>query len=273
MMRNVLICCFLLLLCACNQDRQKAAALLTRAESCYEQEQYAIAKSLIDSLNKIYPNEFTVRKESRNLMRKIESDEQSRNLAFCDSMLLEEKARVEILKQPFILEKHDEYDEIGKYILPSQLIEKNLQKTYLRCGVNEQGEMYIASVYYGAKAINHNQLRIVAPDGSYAETQWVPRDGALNYSFSDNGMISEIVTYQQSKENGVIAFIYSLSKIQLKAELIDEKKCYSFVISESDKQSIAATRDLAVALTNIEQLSRETEKVKARIDFLNAKSK
>ena len=273
MMRNVFLCSFLLLFCACNQDEQKATALLTEAKSYYEQQQYANAKLLIDSLNKTYPKEIQVRKESRNLMRTMQLDEQARNIAFCDSVLLEEKAQAEALKSQFIFEKNDEYDEIGKFLAKSQLLEKNLQKTYLRCSVNERGEMHISSVFYGDKAINHNQLKVVAPDGSYTETQVVPRDGALNYSFSNGGMISEIVTYSQSKENGVIAFIYSLSKDKLKAELINEKKLYSFVISEADKQAIKETRDLATALTNIERLNKEIEKAKARVDYLNTKTK
>ena len=267
--KNVLFLCFLLPLCACNQDGQKAAELLSQAKSYYGQQQFSKAKLLLDSLNKTYPKEIAVRKESRDLMRTIQLDELMRNISFCDSMLLEEQAHVDALKPQFIFEKNDEYDETGKYIAKSQLLEKNLQKTYLRCGVNERGEMYIASVYYGAKAINHNQLRVVAPDGSYAETQVVERDGALNYSFSDGGMISEIVTYSQSKENGVTAFIYNLSNDRLKAELFNEKSRYSFVISEADKQSIKETRDLATALTNIERLGKEIEKAKARVEYLN----
>ena len=272
MKNSIVLLYFLLLLCACNQNEQKAIELLFEAKSYHQQQQFSRAKLLLDSLNITYPKEISVRKESRELMRTIQIDEQKRNIAFCDSMLLEEKAHVEALKPQFIFEKNEEYDEIGKYIAKSHLLEKNLQKTYLRCGVNEQGEIYLASIYYGAKAINHNQLKVVARDGSYAATEVVARDGALNYSFSDGGMISEIVTYLQSKENGVIAFIYNLSNDQLKAELFNEKARYSFIISAADKQSIKETRDLATALTNIQQLNKEIEKAKKRIVILNTKA-
>ncbi len=261
------------LLFSCDQNQEKANMLLTQAQSYYDLRQYAGAKLLLDSLDKTYPKEITIRKEGLHLMRTIELDEQIRNIAFCDSMLIEAKAQVEILKPQFVFEKDAEYDEFGKYIVKQQILEKNLRKTYIRCGVNELGEMFIASVYYGTKAINHNQLKVVASDGSYAETQIVPRDGALNYSFSDGGMVSEIVTYSQLRENGVAAFIYSKTKEKLKAELMNETSRYSFFISDADKRSLVTTRDLATALLNIVQLGREIEKSKERIRYLNERIK
>ena len=63
-----------------------------------------------------------------------------------------------------------EYQNIGNYLHPSQVIEKNLHRSFLRFQVDENGVMSMTSIYCGAHNIHHVAVKVTAPDGSFAET-------------------------------------------------------------------------------------------------------
>ncbi len=255
---------------ACNNDKKLAQENLERARFLCENNQFEAAKRSIDSLKINFPKEVSTLKEGLQIMRQVELKELERNINYCDSMLIVKTAQADSMRPLFVFEKDPKYDDIGKYIDKQQVLERNLGRSYIRSGVNELGEMYLASVYHGGGRIKHNQLKVSAPDQTYAETAAIPEDGGLNFSFQDLGMTTEVVTYQNEKDNGVILFIYNNAKERLKADLSGGKS-YSFIISDGDKKSLIKTHDFAVVLSDIQQLGKENEKSKARIEYLRTK--
>lgn len=271
-MKKYLYLCFLALwTISCNNDSKLAENLLNEAQAYYESHEYANAKSYLDSLKNTFPKEAAIQREALQLMRKIDLGEQIRNLNYCDSMLIVCRSKADSLKQHFIFEKDADYDEIGKYVSKQQKIENNVQRSYIRCGVNERGEMYLASVYYGANPINHSQLKVFAPDGQYTETEIISRDGGLNYSFKDLGTTTEIVTYLKGKDGGVIQFIYNHHNEKLKAEYLGGGKTYTFQITVNDKDAVVETSELATVLNDIDRLEKEIQKAQGRIEYLRTK--
>ena len=121
------------------------AAILTgcNGDEMYENNEFFGAKNEIDSIRTLYPKEVKVLKQGLTLMRQVEVKEAERNIAFCDSLLPIKLEEVEGLKKGFAFEKDSVYEEIGNYIWKQQTIERNVQRCYVRCGVNEEGEMYL----------------------------------------------------------------------------------------------------------------------------------
>ena len=152
-MKKSAICITLatLALAGCNNDEKNAQARLDNARSMYEQNEFFAAKNEIDSIRILYPKEFKVIREGLTLMRQVEQKEAERNLAFCDSLIPVKQQELEGLKKGFNFEKDSAYNEIGNYVSKQQTIERNIQRCYIRSGVNEKGEMYLASVYFGGK--------------------------------------------------------------------------------------------------------------------------
>ncbi len=259
-----------LLFTACNNNKKLAQENLERARILSENHQFEAAKQSLDSLKVNFPKEVGVLKDGLQVMRQVELREQERNIQYCDSMLIVKTAEADSMKVLFIFEKDPKYDDIGKYIDKQQVLERNIGRSYIRSGVNELGEMYIASVYHGGGKLKHNQLKVSAPDQSFSETSVIPEDGGVNFSFQDLGMTTEVVTYQNNKDNGVILFIYNNSKYRLKAELLGGKP-YSFFISDGDKKSLIKTHDFSVVLSDIQRLEKEKEKAKTRIEYLKSK--
>lgn len=259
-----------LVLTGCNNNEKAAQARLDNARSMYERSEFFAAKSEIDSIRILYPKEFDIIRKGLTLMRQVEQKEAERNLAFCDSLLPIKLQELDVLKKNFNLEKDSAYNEIGNYVSKQQTIEKNIQRCYIRSGVNEKGEMYLASVFYGGKPINHTGIKLTTKNDLFAETPAIPYDGGLNYHFKDMGSTTEVVTYIGEKCKDVVELIYNNPKERIRVEYTGGKP-YVLYIADTDKKAIAATYELAVVLSDIEKLTREKEKSIKKLAYLEKK--
>lgn len=260
-----------LALAGCNNTEKEAQARFEKAKAMYEQEEFFAAKNEIDSIRALYPREVKVLKASLALMRQVELKEAERNIAFCDSLLPIKYHEADSIKNHgFTFEKDSVYEEIGTFIWKQQTVERNVQRCYVRCGVNEKGEMYLASVYFGGKPINHTGIKLSLKNGISAETASIPYDGGVNYHFKDLGNTTEVVTYKG--ENGIdaIKLIYANPKERIKVEYTGGKP-YTIYMADADKRAILATYDLAVVLTDIENMTKEKDKATKKIEYLTRK--
>jgi len=134
-----LLCGWMLLLSACGREKE-AKAGLERARVLYEERQFAAAKNAIDTLRMRYPEEVAVLKESLTLMRLVERGESERNIAFCDGLIPIRAEEAEAMKKNFVLEKDTVYEDVGHYVWKQKTVERNVERSYIRCGVDEKGE-------------------------------------------------------------------------------------------------------------------------------------
>lgn len=259
-----------ILLSGCGREAKEAKARFDNAKALYERNNLYAAKSEIDSIRLLYPGEIEVLKESLQLMRQIDLKECQRNIAFCDSLLPIKTVEAEKLKQGFSFEKEEQYEEIGNYVWKQQTVERNVERSYIRGGVNEKGQMYLASVFYGNGPLNHTGLKVSNNEGLSAETATIPYDGGKNYRFKDLGMTTEIVTYKGAECEAAAKFIYSNRDGRIKAEYIGGKKFFLY-IADGDKKAIAATFELATVLSDIESMKQEKEKATKKIAYITHK--
>ena len=266
--RSLLGGAMLLLTVACGHEKE-ARAELDRARALYDSRQYPAARNAIDTLRMRYPEEVAVMKDALALMRLVERGECERNIAYCDSLIPVRQAEVEQLKQGFVLERDARYDEVGRYVRPEHAVERNIGRSYLRCGVNEQGEIYLTSVYSGTAPINHTGLRIIAPDGAYAITAEIPYDGGVNYRFKDEGRTTEVVTYAGDKCIDAVRFVDGIADgTRLHAEYTGGR-AFAITLTDADCRAIRATLRLAEALTDIEAMRKEREKSARKIAYID----
>ena len=270
-MKHILYVMALLLFLSCENQEKKARIELQKAQSMYDRKEYAGAKRTLDSLKINYPKEFPVLRERQALIKKIELAEQTRNLLHCDSLLQCKWVELDENKKNFIFEKDTAYEDIGKYIHKTQQIEANLQKSYIRSGVNELGEMFITSIYYSSRPNKHTALKVSAKGGEYAQTESIPHDGGNNYTFTDEGMHTEAVTYTKDKDNGAILFIYDRVKEPITATYIGDKEI-TITMSNADKVAVVETYNLSITLSDIEKLKKEINIAQAKIDYLNERA-
>lgn len=243
---------------------------LMRAKELIQKQQYQLAKIYVDSVRIRFPKEFAKIREGLSVLREINFAEQNRTLAFCDSMLEIRQNELPAAKSNFTFEKNMEYETIGHYVYKSQVQDKNLGRTFLQTKVDEKGNLVLTSYYCGSRALNHNRVHVSAPDGTYAETATVPKDGALNYAFNDGSTRYEIVRFNRKSENGVINFVL-LHQQQSVTVTLNGGTSKAYMLSNGDKQAMQAASNLSAILSDITKLLDEMRLAQAKLDYIYRK--
>ncbi len=256
----------MVLLASCSQEEKKASDLLMRAEQSYSSANYNEAKMQIDSIRNLYPKVFDVRKKAIRLKQQVELKEQQISLEYLDSMMTIKKILLDSMKVAFVLEKDTAYQEIGNYFYPTQIVEKNIGRTFLRACVSERGEMSITSIYCAGGSLNHTSVKVSSKD-AFAQTPVSPDV----YVTTDLGKKIEKADYKLGADGEVIGFIIANKDAKsLKLEFIGDRT-YKTVMYSQDIKAIVELSKLAQVLLSIEEIKKEQKEANLKIQFLNKK--
>ncbi|WP_373726866.1 hypothetical protein [Bacteroides heparinolyticus] len=266
MKKGLLMMCLCCTLFSCNDTEKKAEEKLQAARHAFEQGSYNEAKILIDSIKTLYPKAFDVRRAGIGLMQEIELKEQERSLLYLDSMLQAKQQVFDAIKSKYVFEKDAEYQNIGHYLHPSQVIEKNLHRSFLRFQVDENGIMSMTSIYCGFRNIHHIAVKVIAPDGSFAETP-ASKD---SYETTDLGETIEKADYKMGEDGNVMGFLYLNKDKNIKIQYQGERP-YSTAMSPIDRQALADVYELAQLLSSISEIKKNMEEANLKIGFVKRK--
>ena len=209
MKKLIVLTCTLSLLTACGDSiEKKAGEKLAAARAAFEHNDYNEAKLQIDSIKILYPKAFDPRKEGIKLMQQVELKEQQESLVYLDSMLQVKQKEFEAIKNKYTFEKNEEYQKIGNYFWPTQTVEKNLHRSFLRFQVNEQGVMTLTSIYCGPSNIHHVAVKVIAPSDREA----------LVGTYELAKLLSSIRQIQQEKEEANLKIEFVKRKMEQKAQ-------------------------------------------------------
>lgn len=256
------------MLFACENVEEKAGAKLAAARTAFEQGDYNASKLLIDSIKILYPKAFETRRAGIRLMQEVELKEQENTLAYLDSLMQEKNRELEAVKGKFVLEKDEEYQQTGRYLHPSQVIEKNLRRSYLRFQVTEAGQMSMTSIYCGSTPIHHVAVKVSAPDGSFAETP----ASKESYETTDMGYQIEKADYKLGEDGNVIGFICLNKGNNIRVDYQGERP-YSTQMTASDKQAASDVYGLAQLLSTLTEIKKNQEEARLKQEFVLRKMK
>ena len=266
MKKAVFLACLCCTLFSCSNVEKKAGEKLRAAREAFERGDYSEAKIQIDSIKILYPKAFETRREGIGLMQQVELKEQEKTLVYLDSMLQDKQKEVDALKKNYTFEKDAEYQRTGNYLHPSQVIEKNLHRSYLRFQVDETGVMSMTSIYCGPHNIHHLAVKVTAPDGSFAETP-ASKD---SYETADLGEKIEKADYKLGEDGNVIAFLNLNKDKNIRVNYLGERS-YATVMTPNDRKAVAAVYELAQLLSSITEIKREMEEANLKIEFVKRK--
>ena len=226
--------CGTLALAACgNGIEKKANEKLMVAQAAYERGDYEEAKSQIDSIKILYPKAFEARKAGQALMLDVETKAQQKTLAYLDSALRAKTEEFNAIKDKFILEKDAEYQQVGNYLWPTQTVEKNMHRSFLRFQVDELGKMSMTSIYCGSGNIHHVGVKL-------------------------------------GEDGNVIGFINFNKDKNIRVEFIGDRS-YKTTMSPTDRQAAANVYELAQILSAMQEIKKEQEAANLKIGFINKK--
>lgn len=255
MKKVILLACLCCTLFSCDDAEKKAGEKLQAARQAFEQGNYSEAKILIDSIKILYPKAFETRRAGIGLMQEVELEEQQKSLVYLDSMLQVKQQEFDAIKGKYTFEKDAEYQTIGNYLHSSQVIEKNLHRSFLRFQVDENGVMSMTSIYCGSHNIHHVAVKVTAPDGSFAETP-AAKD---SYETTDLGEKIEKADFKMGEDGNVMGFLYLNKDKNIKVNYQGERP-YSTNMTPADRQALASVYELAQLLSSITEIKRTWKK-------------
>ena len=141
-----------------------------------------------------------------------------------------------------------------------------MHRSYLRFQVNEQGIMSMTSIYCGAGNIHHTKVKVIAPDGSFAETP----SSKDSYESTDMNEKIEKADYKLGEDGNVIEFLNLNKDKNIRVEYIGDRT-YKTTMSPTDRQAAAGVYELAQILSAMEKIKKEQEEANLKIGFINKK--
>jgi len=253
----------MLMMVSCNDVEKQADVKLQEAKAAFQQGNFDLAKQLIDSIKVLYPKAFDTRRAGLALQREVELAEQQKLVGDIDAEIAEKQQAIEDIKDKFVLEKDKDYQRIGNYLAPSQTVEKNIHRSFLRFQVSEEGKLSMTSIYCGAGNIHHTAVKVTAPDGSTAETP----NSKDSYETTDMGEHIEKADYKHGEDGGVIDFIVSHKDENLKVQFLGDKS-YNTTMTSADRQAAASISELASLLNRITELNKAKEEAQLKIRYI-----
>ena len=266
MKKVILLACLCCTLFSCEDVEKKAGEKLQAAREAFELGNYNEAKILIDSIKMLYPKAFETRRAGIGLMQEVELKEQEKSLVYLDSMLQAKQKDFDAIKGKYTFEKDAEYQNIGNYLHPSQVIEKNLHRSFLRFQVDENGVMSMTSIYCGAHNIHHVAVKVTAPDGSFDETP-AAKD---SYETTDLGEKIEKADFKLGEDGNVMGFLYLNKDKNIKVNYQGERP-YSITMTAADRQALASVYELAQLLSSMTEIKKNMEEANLKIEFVKKK--
>ena len=256
----------LMLLTGCGDGgEKKAQAHLQKAEEALKQENFSEAKLQIDSIKILYPKAFEARKQGIKLMQQVDLNEQRKTLVYLDSMMQIKQLQLDSIKGNFVLEKDTAYQEIGNYFYPTQIVEKNVGRSFLRAQVSELGEMSLTSIYCAGGKLNHTSVKVSVGE-LYAETP-MSKD---SYVTTDLGRTIEKADYKIGEDGGVAGFIVANHDKNIQLQFVGDKT-YRTAMQKNDRKAVVELTNLARILSGMEEICKQQKEANLKIQFVTRK--
>ena len=254
------------LLAGCGDGGEKEAQVrLQKAEAALQQDNFSEAKLQIDSIKMLHPKAFEARKQGIKLMQQVDLKEQQKTLVYLDSMMQVKQLQLDSIKGRFVFEKDTAYQDIGNWFYPTQVVEKNVGRSFLRAHVNELGEMSLTSIYCAGGTLNHTSVKVSVGD-TFAETP-MAKD---SYTTTDLGRTIEKADYKLGEDGGVAGFIVANADKNIQLTFIGDKT-WRTAMQKTDRQAFVELTELARVLSGMEEIRKQQKEANLKIQFVTRK--
>ena len=250
-----------LLIVACGpSEEDKARVRLNYAKKLLEINDTTRAVLQLDSIVLLFPKATFSVNAAKNMKYDINFDLLKKKEAELDSA----KAQISVLETSFSREK-TEYDRYTQYIHKKQTVQGSLTRSFLQVHLDERGEIFLSSNYYGKSAINHVALRVYDGDVS-ASTDTVPIGDPNNHQSDFMEYKWEKVSYRDGKDNGVIELIANNTDRKLKAVFLGKSQFY-IILEDYDKAAVKDALTLSKAIKERNSLEKQVKDLQNQLQI------
>jgi len=249
----IILICFVFGIISCISPEEKAAQeKFDYARSLIETSDYEAAKIQLDSMEILFPQQYAILNKSRPINDMITISIHETKVSELKSQLDSLSPKLDRLKKNFNYEP-GAHNRPGKYEFKRQTPGNSHHRSYLKVHLNDYGELYLSSNYYGKTWLSHTYVRVYDKE-IMMETDRIPLSDPDNIKFEDEENLWEEVSYKNLRGNGIIDFIIKHSDLRLKVRFSGKKHHY-IVMETFDKQAVKEGYELASVLYEIHKLN------------------
>lgn len=257
---NIIIVVAIIIFASCNnreKEEKEADGKLAEITALLKENKLNEAKAAIDSFHIKYARLVNKRKEAVVLKDSITLRESYRTVAYCNHLIPELVDKIKSLEGKFVYQKNEKYDETGRFVHKALTNELNTNKTYLKCEIDENNDVFLTSNYCGSK-IKHHSLKLQA--GGQTATA---ADGSF-YSFNEDQKTYEQLTFKNEEDGGIIKFIKDNNNLTIKVSLEGDKD-YTYELGKTYKDAIADSYLFFMAKRSVRQAENDLKLAQQRI--------
>lgn len=256
-----IILLLVVLFAACGpSDEDKARLKLDQAKALLQSQDTTAALLKMDSIAKLYPEAAYSINASENMAKQLRFDLLQRREAEFDSI----QVQITDLEKNFVKEK-TEFDRYTQYIHKRQTFQRAWDRSYIQVHLDERGDLYLSSNYYGDHWLNHYGIRVY-DQGEDAKTDSIPLGTADNHHSDFMETKWEKVSYRNGKDNGVIEFIAQHAERNLKAVFLG-KEYYYIILETYDKVAVRDALALSKAIQKKSGLENEVKALQKKLNI------
>lgn len=249
------------LLSACGpSDEDRAKVKIEQANAFLQKQDTATALLKLDSIAKLYPEAVYQVNAAQNIAKQLRFDVMQREEAELDSL----KITIADLEKNFVKEK-TEFDRYTQYIHKRQTFQRAWDRSYIQVHLDERGDLYLSSNYYGDHWLNHIGIRVY-DQGEDAVTDSIPLGTVDNHHSDFMETKWEKVSYRNGKDNGVIEFIANHVDRNLKAVFLG-KEYYYIILEKYDKEAVRDALALSKAIKKEILLENEVAALQKKLNI------
>ncbi len=241
-------------------DEEKARVKMNYAKILLEKQDTIQALMQLDSISNLYPKAPYSINAAKNLTTEINFE----LLRLKEIELDSTKSLILKLEDSFEKEK-TEFDRYTQYVHKRQTLQRSMTRSFIQIHLDERGEMFLSSNYYGKSSINHVGLRVYDGELS-AKTGSIPLGDPMNHQSDFMEYKWEKVSYRNGKDNGVIQFIADNADRKLKAVFLGKGQYY-IILEDYDKAAIKDALALSNALKRITTLVDEVQVLQKKLNI------
>lgn len=251
---NILI--ISILLSCTSSTAKRAEANFRQVDALVAANDRATALQLLDSMTVNFKDDYRVLGEALRRSKTIGLEYHRGIVTDNEKQLTALEPRITALARNFILTP-GAAGMPGIYEHRRQTVETSWNRTYLKITVNEDGDAWLTTHYYGDSWIDHTSVRIYDQE-NYIVTDTIGLGHEWNRKVEDGGDKWETIDFREGSDAGAIAFIADNWNKSLKAKF-SGKKFYYIVLESYDKEAFRDGWQLAQLLKERSNLRRSAE--------------
>ncbi|MFH0760878.1 MAG: hypothetical protein V2A67_05190 [Bacteroidota bacterium] len=243
---------------SCSSSASKKAELDFRhVNLLLKGNEYTAAMQLLDSMMVWNQNDFGVVGQAMRKRDSIAGDYHRQVIRTSQDLLASVESRILPLTRDFRFIP-GEAGIPGTYEHRRQSVESSWNRIFLKINLNEKGDIWLMSHYYGKSWIDHVSLRVYDQD-NFVLSDTIPLGDPRNRKVEDMGDKWETIEFHEGADAGIIAFIADNYLKSIKVRF--NGKTFQYIVLESyDKEAIRKGWELA-------QLLKEKDGLMQTIDL------